>query len=106
MATQLARDIELRFGLGHLGNIYLEATAGELIAIPGLLPAIKERLHQAGERARRLIVKYRPPLQAIARQLDENGYLSREEVEKNLSGVARDAIAGITECKLDSAQAQ
>lgn len=106
LATQLARDIELRFGLGHLGNIHLEPTAGELITFPGLLPAMRNRLHRAGERARRIITDHRLTLQAIARQLDENGYLSREEVEMTLLGIRRDSAAKIAEYQLDLVQVQ
>lgn len=106
MATQLARDIELRFGLGHLGNIHLEPTAGELITFPGLLPAMRDRLHRAGERARRIMTDHRSALQAIARQLDENGYLSREEVEKTLSVITRDPAAGVAGCQLDLVEVQ
>ena len=106
LATQLARDIELRFGLGHLGNIHLEPTAGELITFPGLLPAMRDRLHRAGERARRIITDHRLVLQAIARQLDKNGYLSREEVETTLLGVIRNSAAEIAEYQIDLVQVQ
>ncbi|SFD82474.1 AAA family ATPase [Methylobacterium sp. 13MFTsu3.1M2] len=105
-ATQLARDIELRFGLGHLGNIHLEPTAGELITIPGLLPAMRDRLYRAGELARRIITDHRLALQAIARELDENGYLSRQEIEAALSGITSVSDAGMAECKLHLVEEQ
>jgi cell division protease FtsH len=82
MATKIARDIELSYGLGHLGNIHLEPAAGEMVMIATLLPAISERLRRAGERARLLLMERRSSLQAISRLLEANGYLSRSEIER------------------------
>lgn len=81
MATQIARNIELSYGFGHLGNIHLEPASGEMVMISGLLPAVSERLRRAGERARATLSERRPALQAIARLLERKGYLSRAEID-------------------------
>ncbi len=81
MATQIARNIELSYGFGNLGNIHLEPASGEMVMIAGLLPAVAERLRRAGERARAILSGRRPALQAIARLLERNGYLSRAEID-------------------------
>lgn len=82
MATQVARDIELRYGFGHLGHLHLDASASELVMIAGLLPAVMERLQHASERARKLLTEHRLVLQTMARLLEENGYLSLEEINR------------------------
>jgi cell division protease FtsH len=89
-ATRLARDIELRYGLGHLGNIHLEHVSGEMVMIAGLLPAVTERLNRAGRRARTILTAHRPTLGTIARLLEESGYLSREDLEPALASVGPD----------------
>ncbi len=81
MATRIARNIELAYGFGHLGNIHLEPASGEMVMIAGLLPAVSERLRRAGERARATLSERRPALQAIARLLEREGYLSRAEID-------------------------
>ncbi|MFB0488655.1 ATP-dependent Zn protease [Methylobacterium sp. OAE515] len=85
IATHIARNIELSYGFGHLGNIHLEAASGEMIMIAGLLPAVAERLRRAGERARAILTERRPALQAIAHLLERKGYLSRVEIERVLA---------------------
>ncbi|MFJ7439654.1 AAA family ATPase [Methylorubrum thiocyanatum] len=83
-ATHIARNIELAYGFGHLGNIHLEPASGEIVMIAGLLPAIAERLRRAGERARAILSERRPALQTIARLLERKGYLSRLEIDRAL----------------------
>jgi hypothetical protein len=106
VATRLARDIELRYGIGRLGNIHLETVPGEMVMIAGLLPAVMERLRLAGERARAVLVAHRAALQAIAHQLDENSYLSRGEIEVTLSAAGLNAVPGIAELHLDDEEVQ
>ncbi|MDH6664417.1 UNVERIFIED_ORG: ATP-dependent Zn protease [Methylorubrum zatmanii] len=80
MATAIARDIELTFGLGRLGNVHVEAPA-DTILLAGALPAVVERLGHASERARRILTERRSALQALTRMLEESGYLSRDEID-------------------------
>ncbi|MRI57499.1 AAA family ATPase [Methylobacterium sp. DB1607] len=80
MATAIARDIELTFGLGQLGNVHVEAAA-DTVLIAGVLPAVVERLRHASERARRILTKRRSALQALTGMLEESGYLSRHEID-------------------------
>ncbi|KZB97413.1 MULTISPECIES: AAA family ATPase [unclassified Methylobacterium] len=84
MATGIARDIELRFGFGIFGNIYLEAVGTETVMIAGLLPAIVERLRRASERARGILMEHRSALQTVGRLLEEAGYLTRGEIDQVL----------------------
>ena len=80
MATAIARDIELTFGLGRLGNVHVEAPA-DTILLADALPAVVERLGHASERARRILTERRSALQALTRMLEESGYLSRDEID-------------------------
>ena len=85
LATEIARDIELTYGLGFLGNIYLEPAATDMILIKGLLPAVTERLKRASDRARNILIERRTALQAVARELEETGYLSGQEIDRILA---------------------
>ncbi len=85
MATHIARNIELAYGFGHLGNVHLEPASGEMVMIAGLLPAVAERLRHAGERARAILMERRLGLQAIANLLETKGYLSRAEINHTLT---------------------
>lgn len=99
MATRIARDIELSYGLGHLGNVHVEAVATDMIPIAGLLPAVAERLRRASDRARSILMEHRPALQAIAHRLEETGYLAREGLEHVLASagmqMSREAIGPV-----------
>lgn len=92
IATAIARDIELTFGLGQLGNVHLEAAA-DTVLIAGVLPAVVERLRHASERARRILTERRPALQALTGMLEESGYLSRHEIDL--------ALKPVTDCESD-----
>ncbi|WP_345822108.1 AAA family ATPase [Methylobacterium fujisawaense] len=85
LATGIARDIELKWGLGHFGNISLDAAASEAIMVTGLLPAVVERLRRASERARSILMEHRPALQAVGRLLEEAGYVTRAEMDRVLA---------------------
>lgn len=85
MATQVARNIELRYGFGRFGNIHLEATSGEMVLIADLLPAVAGRLRGASERAWAVLTERRSALQAIAGLLEKKGYLSRAEIDSALA---------------------
>ncbi|GJE52682.1 ATP-dependent zinc metalloprotease FtsH [Methylobacterium tardum] len=91
LATGIARDIELTYGLGFLGNIYLEHAATDMILIKGLMPAVAERLKRASDRARNILMEHRTALQAVARELEETGYLSGREIDRILASVGERA---------------
>ncbi|UIY43423.1 AAA family ATPase [Methylobacterium radiotolerans] len=100
LATAIARDIELTYGFGYLGNIYLEPAAADLILIRGLLPAVAKRLKRASDRARDLLMGRRTALRAIAHQLEETGYLSRRDIDRILTS-ARQRTGTEAHTKLD-----
>ncbi|GJE02337.1 AAA family ATPase [Methylobacterium isbiliense] len=84
MATRIARDIELSYGLGQFGNVCLDSAATDMFLISGLLPSVAERLRIASDRARSILMEYRTALQAVAHLLEESGYLSRDELDRAL----------------------
>ncbi len=103
LATAIARDIELTYGLGHLGNVVVEAASTDMVLIGGLLPAIAERLRRASDRARNILTEQRASMQAIARALEETGYLSHEDIDRMLSStvtqVSAKAVASAEEVR-------
>ncbi|WP_407525755.1 AAA family ATPase [Methylobacterium oryzisoli] len=103
MATEIARDIELTYGLGRLGNVYVEAAATDMHLISGLLPAVAERLRHASDRARDILMNRRLSLQAIACELEETGYVSHEGIDRVLTSngmlIARKAATSIEEVR-------
>jgi len=105
-ATNTARSIELRYGLGGLGHVFIEEGAfDDFVRIPGLIAAVKQRLDQAAERATGLLSERMAALTAVAEALEQTGYLSGEEaVELMRSGSRRrDAMAARV---LDAVEAQ
>jgi len=90
-ATTIARSIELRYGLGGIGPVFIEESAfDDLVRIPGLIGAVKQRLDQAAERATHLLSERMAALTAVAEALEQTGYLSGEEaVELMRSGSRR-----------------
>jgi ATP-dependent Zn protease len=88
-ATELAKDIELRFGLGELGPVFLpDGLHDPLTVVPGLLAAVKKRLDRALSDARGLLEENRVALDAVAGTLEQSGYLSAAEISE-LVGAAR-----------------
>ncbi|RWL85662.1 MAG: AAA family ATPase [Mesorhizobium sp.] len=80
-ATELAKDVELRFGLGELGPVFLPDGLHEpLTLVPGLLGAVKKRLDGALTDARGLLEENWAALDAVADALDRSGYLSAAEI--------------------------
>ncbi|GJD98713.1 AAA family ATPase [Methylobacterium isbiliense] len=102
-ATTIARDIELTYGLGHLGNVHLEPAVTDMVLIGGLLPAVAERLRSASDRARTILTEHRQSLQAIACELEASGYLSREDIGCMLAPIGmqmgREAVASDKEAR-------
>ncbi len=98
LATGIARNIELTYGLGFLGNIYLEPAATDMILIKGLLPAVTERLKSASDRARNILMERRTALQAVARELEGAGYLSGREIDRILASAGERAKSEASAC--------
>ena len=82
-ATELAKKIELRFGFGEYGPVFLPDGAHDpLTTVPGLFIAVKKRLEHAMADAAALLTKNRAALDAVADALDQSGYLSTGEVSR------------------------
>jgi ATP-dependent Zn protease len=81
-ATTIARDIELRFGLGRLGPFYVEPSDSHLFLVNGLLEAVTDRLRRARDRSRAVLEARAIELRAIASELAEAGYLSVVDVDR------------------------
>lgn len=93
-ATELAKDIELRFGLGELGPVFLsDGLHDPLTAVPGLLASVRKRLDSALSDARGLLEQNREALDAMAETLNRSGYLSADEIAE-LLGAAGHARNG------------
>jgi hypothetical protein len=80
-ATEIAKDMELRFGFGELGPIFLsDEDHDPLLLVPGALARVAERLDRAMSDASCLLKENRATLDAIADALDRSGYLSPAEI--------------------------
>ena len=80
-ATKAAVELELHFGFGMFGTMHLpESATSLLLHDPKVLAAIKRRLDACMERARQMIVRNRQAVEAIAKRLQETGYLGREAI--------------------------
>jgi ATP-dependent Zn protease len=86
-ATEIARSIELRFGLGLLGNVYVgESAIDDFARVPGLIGAVKKRLDEACEQAAEILVNQEQALRTLSDALDRTGYLSGDEVDALMDG--------------------
>lgn len=86
-ATELAKKVELRFGFGEYGPVFLPDGAHDpLTTVPGLFIAVKQRLERAMAEATELLTKHRAALDAVAVALDRSGYLSAGEVSRLVIG--------------------
>ncbi len=92
LATRIARDIELRFGLGGFGPIHVEASTSDLFLVNGLLGPVAARLRAASERARKILSERWKQVETIAAALDGAGYLAGAEINALLiaAGSGRD----------------
>lgn len=80
-ATELAKKIELKFGFGDFGPIYVgEDIRDPLTTVPGLLASVRKRLDRAVADAAELLGKNRATLEKVAAALDRSGYLSTAEI--------------------------
>ncbi|WP_246755743.1 AAA family ATPase [Bradyrhizobium sp. CCBAU 53338] len=84
-ATGAALDLELGYGLGSLGVVhYAKNTREMFLHDPGVTSLVRKRLDRCHERARALIEKNRPAVEAVAARLQTTGYLDRSEIERLL----------------------
>ncbi|WP_434722773.1 AAA family ATPase [Mesorhizobium sp. RIZ17] len=80
-ATELAKNIELRFGLGELGPVFVpDGLNDPLTVVPGLLASVRKRIDGALSDARGLLKQNRTALDAVAKALERSGYLSAAEI--------------------------
>jgi hypothetical protein len=95
-ATEIARNIEFRFGLGLLGNICLEPPPHDMCLTLSHLTAISDRLRLGSERARTILIEHVQTLRAVARALEESGYLSGLELGQLLGADTAEDIQRVT----------
>ncbi|WP_407116138.1 AAA family ATPase [Bradyrhizobium sp. LMG 9283] len=77
-ATQAAIDMELRFGFGVIGVAHFsERTTEMLLHDPSIVALITKRLDRCLTRARELVSANRAAVEAVAKRLEEVGYLDR-----------------------------
>ena len=76
-------SIEAEYGLGSLGSVYV-GPGTDVLATPGLTGAVKRRLDVAAERASALLSVRRAALDRAACELDREGWLSAEDLDRLL----------------------
>jgi hypothetical protein len=77
-ATQIACDIETRFGMGHCGLAHLPDRAREMMLHDKeILTAIQYRLDKCHLDAENIIQRHHAAVAAIAVLLEDNGYVER-----------------------------
>ena len=80
MATAFARDLELRYGVGLIGLVWIEPYEGDLVTMRGLLDAVAKRLRAAEHRARTLLEGNWASVEAVAASLEQSGYLTGQDI--------------------------
>jgi cell division protease FtsH len=84
-ATQIAFDIEARFGLGECGLIRLpDSTIGARMHDHDVQAAIGRRLEKCLLKAEAIVRQHRGAISKIADSLDAHGYLERETLHQLL----------------------
>ena len=84
-ATAAAIDLELRFGFGVIGLARFSDRATEmLLQDPSIVSLITKRLARCHARARELIAANRQSVEAVARLLEQTGYLDRAAIDELL----------------------
>jgi cell division protease FtsH len=96
-ATTIARDLELRYGMGVVGPVQIEPYPGDVVLIRGLLDAVSARLRRAEVRAKEILQARWSAVEAIAAALEQRGYLSGSDVGALLvdAPAQHDSIEGI-----------
>jgi hypothetical protein len=83
-ATAIAMLIETQCGLGHSGEAYL-GDVRELVYAPSLHLAVNLQLKDAEAKASLTLDRMRDRLEALANALNEQGYLSADEIRSIVS---------------------
>ncbi|MGY3133418.1 cell division protease FtsH [Bradyrhizobium sp. USDA 4501] len=84
-ATQAATDLELRFGFGVIGVAHFSDRATDmLLQDPSIVALITKRLDRCLTRARELIATNRHAVEAVAKRLEQTGYLDRVAIAQLL----------------------
>jgi cell division protease FtsH len=80
-ATQIASDIEMRFGLGQCGLVQLPDGSREAMLLDQtMLAAIKHRLDRCHLHAETIVQSHRPAILSIALALRDSGYLEQATI--------------------------
>lgn len=98
-ATTIAQDIELRFGLGVLGPIYIAPHASDLLLEKAVLGSVVARLRAAEERATAIVTEARNAIRQIASALEKAAYLPGAEIVAMmmaLEAAARAPVPAVT----------
>lgn len=102
-ATAAAADLELRFGFGALGVAHFSDRATDLLRHdPSVVGLIKQRLDRCLARAREMITENRAIVEAMARRLEDTGYLDRGAIDSLLKTHPVRGIAGRDPSELES----
>ncbi|MBR0734983.1 AAA family ATPase [Bradyrhizobium japonicum] len=84
-ATTAAIDLELRLGFGPLGPVHFPERATDMmLQSPTIVGLIKQRLDRCMARAGELIADNRSTVEAVARRLNETGYLNARAIKELL----------------------
>ncbi|WP_306755235.1 AAA family ATPase [Paracoccus actinidiae] len=89
LATRLAVQIDTRMGLGAEGPLWHAADPALYLANPANALRVRERLEAAEERARTLLARDRPLLNAMADALVEVGLMDGNDLAQWLAKVER-----------------
>ncbi|WP_281969129.1 AAA family ATPase [Roseovarius nanhaiticus] len=91
-ATQTATDIDLRFGLGAEGPVWLDMASAAYLRIPENVARIRARLEAAEASATRILEERRDLLIRMAKDLVEVGLLEGEKLEAWLEDVRKEIL--------------
>lgn len=97
LATELAKKVELKFGFGEFGPLYLPDDRHDpLVVVPGLLRAVSTRLRRAMAEATELLTRNRAAFDAVTEALDRSGYLSATEMSELIASEDRTVSPGVS----------
>ncbi|PVA08494.1 hypothetical protein DC366_18905, partial [Pelagivirga sediminicola] len=91
-ATQTATDIDLRFGLGAEGPVWLDMASAAYLRIPQNAARIRARLEAAEARAIRMLEEQRDTLRRMAEDLIEVGLLEGERLDAWLDDLRKPPV--------------
>lgn len=84
-ATRIAIEMEIRFGFGENGPLYLDCSdRRQALSLPGIMAAVRARLAKAEVRAAEIIKKEQPALKRIADALLADNEVDGPELRRLL----------------------